>query len=368
MVATATLVAALAAAAVVVVVVADGGGTTRQAGRTTPPRRPAPAAPAPGTTTPVPGLKRPLAGLLTRDGPPGPALASAVSGWVVNADWSDLQPTPDGPLARDNVIDRAIAEARRTAAPGTTAELKVRLFAGTHAPEWAKSLGGAPVPVTDPQSGRTGTIGRFWEAAFGRAYAQLQVRLGAAYDAVPEIREVTAARCTTFYSEPFIRDAQAKATISALLGAGFTAAADETCQREQIDAHDVWHQTRTSLAFNPYQHLEPAGTWFNDMAFTRQMAASCRQRLGNRCVLENNSVRWPVLGDGALYDVLRSFGPPFTFQTATIERVGDLAGAVRFCVDLGAGAVELPGGSAVPVADLAVLDRALRANADRVPG
>ena len=124
----------------------------------------------------------------------------------------------------------------------------------------------------------------------------------------------------------------------------------------------------TSLAFNPYQHLEPAGTWFNDMAFTRQMAASCRQRLGNRCVLENNSVRWPVLGDGALYDVLRSFGPPSTFQTATIERVGDLAGAVRFCVDLGAGAVELPGGSAVPVADLAVLDRALRANADRVPG
>ena len=153
-VATATLVAALAAA-VVVVVVADGGGTTRQAGRTTPP---APAAPASGTTTPVPSLKRPLAGLLTRDGPPAPALAPAVSGWVVNADWRDLQPTPDGPLARDNVIDRDIAEARRTAAPGATAELKVRLFAGTQAPDWAKSLGGAPVPVTDPQSGRTGTI------------------------------------------------------------------------------------------------------------------------------------------------------------------------------------------------------------------
>src|SRR5947209_13576907 len=102
-VAAAAMAAAALVVAVVVVVVVDGSGTTRQPGRTTP------ASTAPAATAPVTagsGLKRPLAGLLTRDGPPGATLAPAVSGWVVNADWSDLQPAADGPLAPDNVIDR----------------------------------------------------------------------------------------------------------------------------------------------------------------------------------------------------------------------------------------------------------------------
>ena len=313
-------------------------------------------------------LKAPVAGLLTRDGPPQDALAPAVSGWVVNADWSELQPTAGGPLAAGNVIDRAITEARRAAPAVGTAALEIRVFAGIHAPDWAKSLGGPPVAVRDPQSGQGGTAGRFWTPEFGQAYARLQEELAAAYDAVPEIREVTAARCTTVFSEPFIRDLRDPATVSALLAAGFTPDADARCQREQIDAHDVWRQTRTTVAFNPYERLEPNGTATPDLDFSRQMMAYCRERLKDRCVLENNSVRWPLPGAGALYAALASFGPPLAFQTATQRRVGDLVGAIRYCISLGAASVELPEGADVPVADLVPLSDGLRANAARSPG
>ena len=63
--------------------------------------------------------------------------------------------------------------------------------------------------ITNPQDGGTGTIGRFWTDDYGAAYDQLETLLAAKYDNVPEIREVTISRCTTFYDEPFIRDTTA---------------------------------------------------------------------------------------------------------------------------------------------------------------
>ncbi len=93
-------------------------------------------------------------------------------------------------------------------------------------------------------------------SAFGAAYDNLETLLAAKYDSVPEIREVTIARCTTFYDEPFIRDTTAPATVSALIGAGYTLAADQTCQEEEIQAATVWHHTHSDLALNPYQVIE----------------------------------------------------------------------------------------------------------------
>jgi hypothetical protein len=40
-------------------------------------------------------------------------------------------------------------------------KIKLRVFAGTSAPDWAKRLDGTPIPVQDDY-GRAGTIGRFW--------------------------------------------------------------------------------------------------------------------------------------------------------------------------------------------------------------
>jgi len=294
-------------------------------------------------------LKPVLAGLLDRSGPPPASYVTSLAGYVVNAYWRDLQPTPAETLAPDNAIDQAITEVRSlNAADHTHLALKIRVYAGVWAPQWAKQLGGAPVSVTNPQGGATGTVGRFWTAAFGAAYNELESLLAAKYDTVSEIREVTISRCTTFYDEPFIRDAGDPATIDALIAAGYTTSADETCQREEIDAATVWHHTHSDLALNPYEAIGPGGGVVTDELFTESMMEYCRQVLGDACVLENNSLRYPVQGASyeSMYASMSLLGAPLAFQTATASRVGDLTATLAYAVSLGANSVELPGGYA----------------------
>lgn len=353
-------VAVVVAVGVVAIVVRSGGGSSSSATSTSS----SPSSPS-STSGAASGVKPVLAGLLTRNGPPAARLQPAVSNWVVNVNWSDLQRAPGAPIAPNNPIDRAIATAQAQSTPGRPSRIKVRLFAGIHAPAWAKSLGGAPVPVRDPQSGQSGTIGRFWTSAFSRAYAQLQQELAAEYDDVATVAEITAAQCTTVFSEPFIRDASDQATVRALLAAGFTADRDAECMQQQFAAHEVWRRTRTSVAFNVYQHLQANGSWSPDLAFSEQMMHACRATLGSRCVLENNSVRWP-LQQPALYQALAGVGPPLAFQTATSARVGDLQKTISYCISIGASAVELPAGATLPVSQLQDLDRRLRVNGARV--
>src|SRR5207302_6974679 len=102
------------------------------------------------TTPATASLKPTIHGLMDRDGPPPERFAAAVTSFVVNAPWSELQPTPGGPLSRDNVIDTAVAQARTLSTRGHDVGVKIRLLGGIDAPEWAKELGGAPLRVNDP--------------------------------------------------------------------------------------------------------------------------------------------------------------------------------------------------------------------------
>ena len=291
------------------------------------------------TPSPV-AIKPSLAGLLDRDGPPPAPYASVFGGFVVNVQWSDVQPTPGAEIPNGNPIDRAI-DLLHQSDPSGRQGLKVRLFAGIHAPLWAKSLGGAPIPVIDPVTGASGTVGRFWSAEFGSAYDDLMSKLAAKYDSAPEVREVTISRCTTVYAEPFIRDAADADTVQNLLAAGYTVAADQQCHRDQIAAHQVWRHTRSDLSFNPYQLM--GGQARTDETFTEQMMELCRSVLGSRCVLANNSLRVP-LQFPVMYDRIMALGPPITFQTAVLAKVGDLRATLDTAIALGAGSVELPGG------------------------
>jgi len=315
--------------------------------------------------TPLP-LKPVLGGLLTRDGPPPAAYLPVVGGYVVNVHWADLQPTAGGPIVSGNAIDQALQQLHQLDPQGRLG-LKIRLFAGIWSPDWAKSLGGAPIPVRDPTTGATGTVGRFWTADFGQAYQDLQSKLAALYDGVPEIREVTISRCTTVYAEPFIRDANDSSTVAALEAAGFTTEADHACIAGQITAHRVWARTRSDLSFNPYQILGGGAGQRIDEPFSESMMDTCRATLGNRCVLENNSLRTPPLY-ATLYAKMQSVGPPLSFQTATLDKVGDLGQTLDYAVSAGAGSVELPAGfDSVPVPRLADYDNKLIANALLVP-
>ena len=317
---------------------------------------------APGTV-----VKPPIQGLVDRSDIAPPAIRPIVANFVVNVAWGELQAQPGGPIANDNPIERAVATARRESRSGGSTELrlKVRLFAGVQAPDWAKQLGGGPVTVNDPTDGRSGTIGRFWTSEFGAAYSDLQGRLAERYDEVAEIAEITASRCTTVYAEPFVRQTGDPPTVRALLDAGFTAEADRRCLEEQVDAHRVWGRTRTSVAFNPYQRIEADATTSTDGKLTASMMLYCRRLLGPRCVLENNSIRWPPLGRAydEMYSTMRRLGPPISFQTATPARIGDWRLTLDWAARQGANYVELNGEyPSYPSDELADLSRRLAAN------
>ena len=301
---------------------------------------------SPGTTAPSGPLKPVLQGLLDRDGqPPAQYVGTAVRGWVVKTYWKDLQHAAGGPLTPNNAIDQAVAAARalNAAHPGLNLGLKLRVYAGIYAPDWVKALDGGPVSVVDPQDKEQGTIGRFWTEDFGKAYEDLEQKLAAQYDAVPEVREVVISRCTTFFAEPFIRDKGDKGSVANMLAAGFSAAADQTCHTEEIDAHKVWAQTHSDVDFSPYQNIERHGVRSVDEGFTESMMDYCRTYLGARCVLENNSIRTPVQANyAAMYDRIKQLGPAISFQTANPNKIGDLLATLTWAAQQGANSVELP--------------------------
>jgi hypothetical protein len=312
--------------------------------------------PQAGSTSTLPataGLKPAITGLIDPFGYPPAQLVSSrtISAFVVLAYWKDLQPQPGGPLVHPNAIDQAIEQAR---AAGTGLAVKIRFFAGIHSPAWVLNLDGGPVQVSG--AGVSSAVPRFWTSSFQQAYADIQTKLAAAYDAVPEVREVTISSCMTIFAEPFIRQAESSATRQALLDAGYTDSANRACLQNSIDTHHrVWKHTRSSLAFNPYQEINADGSMRIDEAVTDSFMDYCRRQLGSACVLENNSVRAPITRLGpayaGMYAHMRQLGSPITLQTATPSRIGCLVtaecptgveGVLDWATSEGATALELP--------------------------
>lgn len=129
----------------------------------------------------------------------------------------------------------------------------------------------------------------------------------------------------------------------------------------------MWERTRSALSLNPYQIVARGifGRFKDaDTGFTREMMRYCRTVLGDRCILQNNSIRSPVLRTyAAMYADMRQLGPPIAFQTATREKIGDLEDALEWAVRQGASSVEIfVGYEDYPVDVLAAFDRAFEQN------
>jgi hypothetical protein len=331
-----------------VVALASCGQAAPHTPSSTPTTTPIPTPSASSRPGPVPlaDLKSVIHGLVDRTGPPPVDFLGSVTNFVVVAPWSELQPTQGGPLASDNAIDQAIAAAESldAGAGQGTVDLKIRLMAGVDAPDWAKQLGGGAVDLVNPQSGTNATVGRFWTSAFGEAYDDLWSKLAAAYDGVPAVHEITVARCMTFTDEPFLRNTGDPSNAQALLAAGYSLAADEQCEEQEIALGTTWRHTRVGVAFNPYQAIEADGSTTTDEPFTGTMMQYCRSQLGPQCVLENNSIRTPPLAGAysAMYLSMEELGVPMTFQTASDDKIGDLQTTLSWAAGLGADAVELP--------------------------
>ena len=81
------------------------------------------------------------------------------------ASWKQLQPTPQSEIGDNNVIDQALAEVRayNERNPHKPLGVKLRVWGGFEAPDWAKHLGGMPIETTYNNKQRI--IGRFWSPA-----------------------------------------------------------------------------------------------------------------------------------------------------------------------------------------------------------
>jgi hypothetical protein len=281
------------------------------------------------------------------------AKAGIFGGLVVIATWKQLQPTPSSEIGENNVIDHALAEVRAYNArnPGKPLAVKLRVWGGFEAPDWAMRLGGEPIPTV--HNGKPRTLGRFWSPAYRQAWSRFQDQLAAKYDARPLIREVSITSCMSFTAEPFFLPAE-PTVAGPLRAAGYTDAAYRECLAHAVADYSAWKASRLVLSLNPFHGLNRKG--MGDPAFTEQLMLACRQSVGRRCVFDNHNLDAdPPRAILPIYAAMQRLGPEIEFQTFRTTPQ-DFEGTIKKGVALGASSIELwqdyKGFPLVPDADL----------------
>lgn len=321
-------------------------------------------------------LKPQMAGLVARSFDyvdtlnPDIAVLRIVNGIVLKVYWRELQPVSGNAITHPNEIDRAIAFAQRLNSenPGLNMKVKLRVHCGVFAPDWLKNKVGAfdIAPSNDYQSDNPADtrVPCFWKDTYQSAYTTLQQQLSAAYDNIPEIAEVVNAGTGVVFAESFMRKAGSKGktkqnTIN-YLAAGYTVAQDEAAIKKSIDAMRAWKKTRVSMAFNPFSRIISATDVEDDSQLAIDIMNYFVSTLGSQAVLGNNGLRdddadnaakWQP--GGGMYTISQAMknmhekkGNGIYFQTAAGGKLGNFSSVINLGLQLGAGSIELPGGSA----------------------
>lgn len=259
-------------------------------------------------------------------------------GIVIVATWKQLQPTPTSTIEDGNPIDTALAAVRDYNAknPARPLGVKLRIWGGFEAPDWAMQLGGPAIETV--HNNKTRMIGRFWSPEYRAAWARLQAMLAARYDDRPLIREVAMTGCMSYTAEPFFLPNQ-PSVMNPLVAAGYTDAAYRQCLQQGIADYAPWKRSRIVLAVNPFHGSDspPMG----DAQFTIGVMRACRQAIGARCVLDNHDLdATPPNAVLPLYAEMTSLGPEIEFQTFR-ENPVDFEGTIAKGVAIGASSIEL---------------------------
>ena len=261
-------------------------------------------------------------------------------GIVIVASWNQLQPSADSGLEPNNAIDQALEEVRAYNAeyPKTPLAVKLRVWGGFVAPQWAIELGGGPIKVVHEEKERV--IGHVWGPPYRKAWRNLQDMLAAKYDAEPLIHEVAITSCMMLTAEPFFVPTEKPEFMKPLRAAGFRDAPYRECLKSAVDDYAAWTRSRLVFSLNPFRKSDGGPTAL-DYAFTEEVMRSCRATLGQRCVFDNHNLDAnPPKTILPVYDLIKQLGPEIEFQTYRKTPANFLA-TIRRGVELGASAIEL---------------------------
>ncbi len=259
-------------------------------------------------------------------------------GLVVVASWAQLEPAQGGDIDPDNVIGKALEDVRayNTKNPQKPLAVRLRVWGGFMAPEWATKVGGAPIEAV--HNGTKRTVGHFWAPEYRKAWANMQERLAAKYDSRALIREVAMTSCMSFTAEPFFLPTE-EPVQKPVRAAGFTDAAYKQCLTHGIDDYAAWKTSRIVLSVNPLRTGPNQGN--GDAQFTMNLMRACRSTLHARCVLDNHDLEATATAAlKPIYALMKQLGPEIIFQTYK-ETPDDFEGTIRFGVEQGATAIEL---------------------------
>ena len=282
-----------------------------------------------------------IADLYTRPG--------VFGGVVINATWSELEPT-QGTFVTTQ-IDQALAavHAYNAKYPQTPLGVRLRVAEGNDAPDWVKNMGGSPITMYQG-GGRTGdvntskkiTVGRFWTEPYENAWTQLQTALAQKYDSNPLVHEVANSSCSSATDEPFIIP-EDSTSLKDLHAAGFTDAAYQQCLMNSISQYQGWKTTLVEFPFNGFR-VSDSGTVTQNPAITIQIMDAFRNQLGARAILANHSLIAPGENDKTgenllpVYTEMKRLGAPISFQIEGPHE--DWAAAITYGISFGADAVE----------------------------
>jgi hypothetical protein len=321
-------------------------------------------------TTPTPGSvtlslpKIPIRGLIdmqdiswhnTDNATPAPFTTSYISGYpglfggiVINETWADLQPTQGGTIvttAVDNDLMQVAAYNNLSnVTQSSPVSVKLRIYAGSNAPLWAKNMAGGPITIYRNPAGCNGatdtcplTVGPYWTTLYINAWRAFQAQVAAKYDTNPSIVAVAVTSCAEQTDEPFV--ASTGPISKANLGkAGLTDTLQESCLSGAMTDYSAWANTDIDFTFNSYNKL----TGGLDTAFSQSVMTMCRQMAPNRCVLDNHALQTPITSDPQIYTDIQSMGGLINFQTQSPEGMGCIwPETITQGIILGARAIEV---------------------------
>ena len=281
---------------------------------------------------------------------------SVFGGIVINATWSALQPSQNGPLDFSSVDD-ALAQVRayNAANPSAALGVKLRVYHGISAPDWAKTIGGGPVTIqrnpqgcnSDAAGACSLVVGKFWTTDYIAAWRAFQTHLAAKYDGEPLIRQVAVTSCASQTDEPFVPTVDV-ASREVLSAAGYTDEAQMACLSGAVDDFAAWKDTLIDFTFNVFgteaaQDAGPRITADAGAGFALGVMAACRSSLGSRCVLDNHALSVPLrASDQPIYEAIQAMGGPTNFQTDAPKGIHcEWAATIAEGVALGAEAIEV---------------------------